>query len=413
VISRPPSSDRSPSSPAIAPARAVLQRALRLVPGDGIVVREAGRSRAYGRTPGPHPVTVEIDDPRTWPATATGGSAGLGEAYFRGWFRTDDLVGLIRLLIGALERVDRPRDRLAAVRAPFVEPVRRLRRGDPHRDRRDIRAHYDLGNDFFARLLDPTMTYSCAVFADPDEPLESAQRRKIDGWCQRLGLAPQHRLVEIGSGWGALATHAAAHYGCRVTTTTVSAAQHEWVARLIDTQGLGDRVTLLDADYRSLEGRFDRLVSVEMIEAVDWRHLDEYFATCERLLEPDGLAGIQAIVMADQSYHRAKHTEDFIKRWIFPGGCLPSVTAIAESVTRATQLRVVGLTDIGAHYARTLARWREHLWAMADDLDTLGLDRQFLLLFDFYLAYCEAAFLERRISTVQLVLAGPRWRDAA
>ena len=411
MISRPAPS-RVPTDPRLAAAaRRTLTGLLHRSAPEPLAVEEPGRTAVVGpRDDGTAPLRVTVHDPRAWTAVAWTGSAGLGEGYFRGWWDTDDLVGLIRTLIRATGGLDALRNRWAAASAPVAEPLRRLRRPSRRRDRGNIHAHYDLSNDFFTMLLDPTMAYSCAVFAAPDEPLEAAQRRKIDGWCRDLGLGPGTRVVEIGSGWGGFALHAAQEYGAEVTTTTVSDAQHEWVAKRVADAGLEHRVRLLDRDYRDLEGRYDRLCSIEMIEAVDWRDHDRYFRTVERLLTPAGLAGIQAIVVADRRYERAKRSTDFIKRWVFPGGCLPSITAIADSVTRATDLRMVGLRDIGPHYAQTLARWRHNLLAHADDLPGLGLDTQFRRLFEFYLAYCEAAFRERHVSVVQLVLAGPEWR---
>jgi cyclopropane-fatty-acyl-phospholipid synthase len=415
VIDRPPPS-RVPADARLAgAARRLLVRMLASAARDPLVVEEAGRRRTFGPVD-PSAASsdttvprVTIRDRRAWTAVAVSGSAGLGEGYFRGWWDCTDLVGLVRALIRATRGLDDLRNRWAALTGPVAEPLRRLRRPDPDRDRANIHAHYDVSNEFFALVLDPTMTYSCAVFEASDEPLEDAQRRKIDGWCATLGLGPGHQLVEIGSGWGALARRAAEH-GAQVTTTTVSDAQHEWVTRVVADAGLADRVHVLSCDYRDLAGTFDRLCSIEMIEAVDWRDHDRYFQTVAGLLAPDGLAGIQAIVIDDRRYERAKRSRDFVKRWIFPDGCLPSVTAISESLARCTDLRIVGLRDIGAHYAETLARWRANLLAHADRLPALGLDDQFRRLFEFYLAYCEAAFRERHVSVVQLVLARPEWR---
>ena len=258
-------------------------------------------------------------------------------------------------------------------------------------------------------MLDDTMTYSCARFEDPQAALRDAQLAKLDGICQKLELRPDDRVVEIGSGWGSFALHAATKYGCRVTTTTISAAQHTHVRKRVEAKGLADRVTVLAADWRDLRGRFDKLVSIEMIEAVDWRHHDAFLATCSGLLAEDGLALLQAIVIDDRSFERAKHHQDFVRRMVFPGGCLPSKSSVATSLARATDLRLVGLEDIGDFYPETLRRWAANLDRHANELPSLGVGTELRRLWALYLAYCEAAFLEGHISDVQMVLAKPAW----
>ena len=260
-------------------------------------------------------------------------------------------------------------------------------------------------------MLDTTMTYSCGLFEQPDMSLAQAQTAKLDRICRKLALSPADHVLEIGSGWGSFALHAASSYGCRVTTTTISAAQYEYAAKRVATAGLADRVTVLDADYRDLTGTYDKLVSIEMIEAVNWRDHATFFAQCARLLRPDGLAAIQAIVIANESFERAKRHDDFIRRYIFPGGCLPSVTSIAAASSGAG-LRMLDLEDIGLHYAETLRRWRLNIRREEMAVATLGLDPDFRRLWDLYLAYCEAAFLERHITDVQVVMAMPEWRDS-
>jgi cyclopropane-fatty-acyl-phospholipid synthase len=258
-------------------------------------------------------------------------------------------------------------------------------------------------------MLDETMTYSCALFDSPGTSLRDAQLAKIDRLCAKLALHSGDRLIEIGSGWGSFALRAAERYGAQVTTTTVSEAQRAYVDKRVADAGLGERVTVLSEDWRDLRGRFDKLVSVEMIEAVDWRHHDAYLAACARLLEDDGLAALQAIVIDDRSFARAKRHEDFISRMIFPGGCLPSVSSLGDCLARATDLRIVDLEDIGPHYVETLRRWAANLVSRQDALGRLA-GAEFRRLWDLYLAYCEAAFTERHVSDVQLVLAKPAWR---
>ena len=401
-----------PSGPSVRrrAERAVLQQALgrlrdvRLVEDSSSPLARPGRLTDLER----HVITVR--DERAWSAVARDGSAGLGEAYFRGWWHTDDLVGLLRMFVRNVGVLDRWRARAHALARPVADPIRRVRRADATRDRRNVRAHYDLSNDFFSSFLDETMTYSSAVFTSPQMGLADASREKLDRLCRKLGIAEHHRTLEIGTGWGSFAMHAAATRRTHVTTTTVSAAQATLARQRIADAGLSANIELLETDYRQLTGTFDRLASIEMIEAVDWRDVPGYFATCTRLLEPDGLMGMQAIVIADQRYERAKSTDDFIKRWVFPGGCLPSVSSLTRAATHAGDLRLIDLEDFGAHYAETLHRWRAQLHQRWDTLPSLGVTEELGRLWDFYLAYCEAAFLERHVSVVQLVLARSQWR---
>ena len=356
------------------------------------------------------PISIRILDRRAYSAVAREGSAGLGEAYFRGWFDTEDLVGALQAMIHAQEGLNRFRSRLHALTRPLLEPVRRLRSSDLHRDRRNVRAHYDLSNDFFKAFLDDTMTYSSAVFHSPDDSLEQASQAKLERICKKLTISPDTSVVEIGTGWGSFALHAAGQRGAPVVTTTISAAQAELARLRISEAGLGHRIDLREVDYRELDGTFDRLVSIEMIEAVDWRDTPTFLATCANLLRPDGMMGLQAIVVADQRYSRVRMTQDFIKTWVFPGGNLPSITSIASDVTAATDLRIIDLEDLGAHYAETLHRWRDALHARWEELANFRLSSEMARLWDCYLAYCEAAFLERHISVVQIVLAKDGWR---
>ena len=270
---------------------------------------------------------------------------------------------MLRILSRATRRTDRQRSSIQRVTGPATDAVRRLRRQDKRRDRTNIRAHYDLGNDFFEHFLDPTMMYSAAVFPTWDAPLEDASKEKLDRLCRMLDLRPDERVVEIGTGWGGFAVHAARHYGARVTTTTISAEQHAYATERVAREGLSDRITVLHDDYRDLTGTYDKLASIEMIEAVDWREHDTFFGHCRRLLRPDGLMALQAIVIEPQRYERAKNTQDFIKAFIFPGGCLPSMEAIVRSISRVTDLTVTAVDDYGLHYGETLRRWRANLHA--------------------------------------------------
>ncbi len=357
-------------------------------------------------------VQVHVHDPRAYRAVLTGGSAGLGEAYLRGWWDVDDLTGFLRLLSREVHRYEPARNGIAHTAGAIVDKLRARRKQDKHRDRANIAAHYDLSNDFFSLMLDETMMYSSAVFASPEMTLAEASTHKLDLLCRRLELGPEDHVVEIGTGWGGFAVHAAAHYGCRVTTTTISRAQFTHATARVAEAGLAHLVEVRKDDYRDLTGTYDKVVSIEMIEAVDWRELDTFFATCQRLLTPAGVLGLQAIVIPEQRYERAKNTKDFIKAFIFPGGCLPSIESITRSTRRVTDFTLTDLDSYGLHYAETLRRWGANVHAHLDELEELGLDSTFRRMWDFYLAYCEAAFDEREINVVQCVLARPGWRPA-
>ena len=378
----------------------------RLRYGTLVLVDDAGATRCGSGEP---TVTVRVHDARAYASLLRDGSVGLGTSYAQGWWDCDDLTALLQVIGRNLAGVLSAMDRAAVVLAPMTAPLRRAAAIDREADRRNIHAHYDLGNEFFKLMLDETMAYSCAVFDDPSMSLGEASAAKFERLCRKLSLGPSDHVVEIGTGWGSFAVHAATRFGCRVTTTTISDAQYEFAAKRVVDAGVGDLVTVCNQDYRDLDGVYDKLVSVEMIEAVGWRQLDTYFATCARLLRPEGTMALQAIVIEDRSYERAKHRDDLIKRLIFPGGCLPSIGAISRSVTAASDLRVVQLEDIGRHYAETLRRWRANLEANAEPVEALGLGESFSRLWHIYLCYCEAAFLEHHVSDVQVILARPGW----
>ena len=335
------------------------------------------------------------------------GSVGLGESYADGAWDAEDLTGFLRVLLRSLRVGHGWRDRFHRGISPIVDPVLRLRRPDPARDARQVRAHYDLGNEFFARLLDSTMAYSCAAFDRPGLSLADASRAKFDRLARMLDVHPGDRLLEIGTGWGGFALHAAREYGCHVTTTTISERQFQYTRSLVEAFDLGDLVTVLDADYRTLRGTYDKAVAIEMIEAVDWRDYDRFFGCVRGLLTDDGAFAMQAIVADDASFDRLKHHTDFINTVIFPGGCLPSVHALTTAAGRTSDLALRERTDLGVHYGETLRRWRANLDTAEPDLPSLGLDQRFARLWRFYLAYCEAGFDERYISVEQLLFAAP------
>jgi len=358
--------------------------------------------------------TVRVIDPRFYTAAAFGGSVGIAEAYIDGAWETDDLPGLIEILtvnMAAMEALEGP---LAGMLAPLSRAAYWLERNTRAGSRRNIVAHYDLGNEFFGLFLDPTMTYSCAVFENGAATLEQAQREKMDRACRKLDLRPTDHLLEIGTGWGSLAIHAASHYGCRVTTTTISDEQHRHARGRVQDAGLQDRITVLKRDYRDLDetGRFDKLVSIEMIEAVGRSNLGDFFDVCSRSLKPDGAALIQAIVIRDQYFERASRRRDFLKKYIFPGSCLPSVGAMNDSVKSRTDLRTWHLEDIGPHYVATLQRWRAAFTERIDDVRGMGFDARFIRMWDYYLGYCEGSFRARYVGDVQLLLTKPLCRMA-
>ncbi|HSW51639.1 MAG TPA: cyclopropane-fatty-acyl-phospholipid synthase family protein, partial [Sulfuricaulis sp.] len=298
--------------------------------------------------------------------------------------------------------------------ARLTAPARKLfhwmNRNSRTGSRRNIAAHYDLGNEFFRLMLDETLMYSSAVFERPDMTLAEAQRARLDRICRKLALGPRDHVLEIGTGWGGFALHAATHYGCRVTTTTISREQYALAQERIAQAGLSDRVTVLLEDYRDLRGEYDKLVSIEMIEAVGHEYYETFFARCSALLKPDGLMLLQAITIADQRYEAARKSVDFIQRYIFPGSCIPSVSVMAQAVARATDMKLLHLEDIGPHYATTLRHWRERLYANADAVRQLDLSEEFLRMWEFYLCYCEGGFAERALGDVQLLLAKPQNR---
>ena len=384
-------------------AASLLLRAIRV---GSLTIVEGEARRTFGS--GPPAATIHVQDPGFWPMLMRG-SRGLAESYAQRMWESPDLVAVIRLAARNAVLIDRVR----AVTGPLWKPRQRvretLRRRTRLRSQRDIAAHYDLGNQLFERMLDETMMYSCALFEHPGMSLREASVAKLDRVCDRLQIGPEDRVLEIGSGWGGFAVHAAATRGCRVVTTTISRQQHDYAVERVRRAGLGDRVTVLTRDYRDLRGSFDKLVSIEMIEAVGWQHIGRFFARCSDLLSPHGAMLLQAITIDDRAYEVEKASKSFIREYIFPGGCLPSMEVIMRNVARHTDLQAVGLEDITASYVETLRRWRHNFIGHSRELAELGYDRRFQRIWTLYLAYCEGGFAERRICDVQLVLAKPQW----
>jgi cyclopropane-fatty-acyl-phospholipid synthase len=388
-------------------ARRLVSLLLRRITVGSVIVLEGDERLVFGS--GSPTATVRINSLRTWRMLLRG-SRGMAEAFAQGLWDSPDLTALIRLAARNAGGLDRLRSRLAPVRWPLLRARTLLRRSTKRRRRRDIAAHYDLGNELFARMLDSTMSYSCALFEREGMTLEQAQLAKLERICQQLDLGLKDRVLEIGTGWGAFALYAAATRGCHVTTTTISSEQHQYAVELVRRAGLSDRVTVLMEDYRELRGRYDKLVTIEMIEAVGWRHFGTLLAKCSELLAPDGAMLLQAITIDDRAYEVEKASKSFINTYIFPGGSLPSLEVIARNIARRTDLQALGLADLTPHYVETLRRWRKTFTAHADELAERGYDERFRRLWTLYLAYCEAGFAERRICDVQLVLTKPRSR---
>jgi cyclopropane-fatty-acyl-phospholipid synthase len=397
--------------------RAVLAR-LEGIKRGRIVIEDGAERITFGQDTSTADLraTIRVLDHRFYADLALGGSMGAGEAYMAGSWTTDDLTALVQIMIrnrDVMEGMDGGLARLA-------NPVRRLlhyfNRNTKAGSQRNIAAHYDLGNEFFELILDRTLMYSCAIFPRPDSTLEEAAIAKVDRICRKLDLRAHDHLLEIGTGWGGFAIHAARNYGCRVTTTTISRAQHDYATKKIAEQGLSERITVLFKDYRDLSadltGKFDKAVSIEMIEAVGHQFVDSYFRKCGELLKADGMMLLQAITIADQYYEGAVRRVDFIKKYIFPGSFIPSVTALCDSITRASDLRLFHLEDLTPNYAETLKNWRMRMFKNIERVRALGYPEEFIRMWEFYLCYCEGGFRERYIGDVQMLLTKPECRIA-
>jgi len=388
--------------------RVLFNRLQQLHDGEIIIVDGADRFR-FGRPSERCPLSavLQVRDPRFYSDVVFGGSIGAGEAYMTGYWHSEDLTVLVRVMACNLDVLDGMEQGWATLTVPLQKILHWLNRNTQTGSRRNIAAHYDLGNEFFRLMLDETMMYSCAMFNEPSMSLYEAQAHRLEAICNKLDLKATDHLLEIGTGWGGLALHAARHYGCRVTTTTISREQYELACRRVAEAGLQDHITVLMEDYRKLSGRYDKLVSIEMIEAIGHEYYATYFQKCASLLKSQGMMLLQAITIADQRYEQAKRSVDFIQRYIFPGGCLPSVTIMLDTLTRHSDMRLYHLEDIGPHYATTLCKWRKNVKANQAGIKALGYSDTFLSMWDYYLCYCEGGFMERSIGTVQMLLVKP------
>ncbi|MFK7885316.1 MAG: class I SAM-dependent methyltransferase [Gammaproteobacteria bacterium] len=372
-----------------------------------LTVTENGVVSTFGVAGAGPEARIDIVDPEFYREVGLNGALGAGESYMHDYMRCDDLTTLVRLFIINADALDSIDGALAKPKRWLRDAFRFVARNSRRGSKKNIAAHYDLGNDLFKLFLDPSMMYSSAVYAQDDTTLEQASTYKNDLLCRKLELSPDDHLLEIGTGWGGFAIQAARDYGCKVTTTTVSAEQYKLACERVEEAGLSDRITLLESDYRDLTGTYDKIVSIEMLEAVGAEYYDTYFGKCSELLRDDGLMCLQTITMNEQNYATARDHVDFIKKYIFPGGCLPSLGAICQSLGRATDLNVMHVTDIASHYARTLRDWGERFGGTLEQVRAQGYDERFVRMWRYYLHYCEAGFLERVIGDIQVVLFKP------
>jgi cyclopropane-fatty-acyl-phospholipid synthase len=393
-------------------ARRTILALLKRLDHGRLTLVEGSQRHHFGKTTNQSllQAVITVAHPQLYTRIFLGGSIGAAEAYMDGLWSADDLTVVMRILAlnqNAFEAMEKGLARLTVPLYKFYHYVRKNTRSG---SRKNILAHYDLGNDFYSLFLDETMTYSCGIFKRAGSTLKQASEAKYDRICQKLQLGAGDEILEIGTGWGGFALHAAQNYGVRVTTTTISEEQHDFAQKRITAAGLNDRITLLKKDYRDLSGKFNKLVSIEMIEAVGHHFYDKFFNTCSRLLKDDGLMALQAITIGDQIFDRHKRSVDFIKRYIFPGSCIPSITAINTAIARATDLQLVHLEDITPHYARTLREWRQRFFNNIGKVRNLGFSDTFVRMWEYYLCYCEGGFAERYINDVQMLFAKPMCR---
>ena len=395
-------------------ARKLVLKQLENLHTGSIVIEEDGLRHHFGEAlPTNHVWYAELHvlDPSCYKDILFGGSIGAAEAFMSGDWSSPNLTSLIRVMVKNRDILDGMETGFAKLSSPFLKWFHRVNQNTEKGSKRNIAAHYDLGNDFFELFLDPTMMYSSGIFPNAESSMQEASEYKLKRICESLQLSADDKVIEIGTGWGGFAMYAARHYGCHVTTTTISEQQHALAQQRIIEAGLEDKITLLKQDYRKLEGQFDKLVSIEMIEAVGWKYYDTFFETCSSLLKPNGLMLIQAITIEDQRYDYAKRNVDFIQRYIFPGSCIPSIQALNTSSMRASDLRLVQLNDFAEHYAKTLLCWLESFNQAIPQVRSLKYSEEFILMWQFYLCYCAGGFFERSIGVAHMTFAKPGCRD--
>ena len=423
TISANPQFIDAPQTPTQAPTsdawqsicRSSLFKLLRRIQRGSLTVREGRKVTTFGSAGQNDEIhaTIDIHSPAFFSSIAAGGSLGASESFLAGEWSSPDLVEVLRMLARNRDVLLSVDGRIGFLKRVAARIVNRLNRNSRKGSQRNISAHYDLGNDFFELFLDPTMTYSSGIFESADSTLEQASHAKYERVCRQLDLKPSDHVIEIGTGWGGFALYAARNFGCNVTTTTISHSQHDYTQRLVAESPVGHRVQLLKNDYRDLSGRFDKLVSIEMIEAVGHEYLPGFFRKCSDLLKPNGQMLLQAITIPDQRYAAYRKSTDFIQKYIFPGGCLPSVARMMNVVSQQTDFEISNLFDFGNDYARTLRLWHESLTQQYASVRRLGKDEHFLRAWHYYFAYCEAAFMERQIGVCQILFNKPEYRPAA
>ena len=376
-----------------------------------ILVYDGNDDFSFGDSGSNEKVVVNIHSQEFYVMVGSGGALGLAEAYMAGYWSSDNVVKLFQIILRNREILLSLEKGFAKLIKPINRMIHRSRQNTLQGSKKNIVAHYDLSNEFYKLWLDPTMTYSCAFFNDESATLEDASIEKLDRICRKLDLSGNDSVLEIGTGWGSFSIHAAKKYGCKVTTTTISDAQYEYARSRIKEEGLESKITLINKDYRELDGEYDKIVSIEMIEAVGYEYIPEFFSKLSSLLKRNGFIALQGITYNDQNFHVYKDSVDFIKKYIFPGSCLISISQITDVIKKDTDLAMIDMEDITKHYAITLNRWRKNFVDVLPKIKEMGYSQAFINMWEFYFLYCEAGFLERNIGDVQLIFAKSESRD--
>jgi|TARA_B110000967_G_scaffold123161_1_gene125683 cyclopropane-fatty-acyl-phospholipid synthase len=389
----------------------IIHQRLSQIKDAHIIIKDGKSINKFGK-PGNLSAKINILDTVFYKNIILGGTIGASESFIRGEWSSPNLTNVIRVLARNTEAQDKLENLFTLLSQPFLKVMHKLNENSVRGSKKNISRHYDLSNDFFSLFLDKNMMYSSAIYKSRKTSLEDASTNKLDVICKKLNLKKTDHVIEIGTGWGGFAIYAAKNYGCKVTTTTISIEQYKFAKQKIKEAGLGKKIKVLLKDYRLLKGQYDKLVSIEMIEAVGYQFYDEYFKIIGQLLKNDGEALIQAITIKDQRYSKAIQSVDFIQKYIFPGSCIPSITAIQNSLTSSTDLVINDIRDIGHHYARTLADWRKRFLKNKQEIRKLGFDDKFLRMWLFYFAYCEGGFEEKVISDIHLHITKPGYRNS-
>ena len=389
----------------------VIKQFSKLTKGQ-LLVNESANNYTFGSKDNDFTVSAKINvlSNEMYSEIAAKGLNGAAEAFVKGLWSSDDLTDLIRIFVRNRETANQIEGGIAKLATGLFYLQHSLKRNNHKGSLRNISAHYDLGNDLFETFLDNTKMYSCAIFENENSSLEQASINKIERICKKLELSSNDHVLEIGTGWGGFAIFAAKNFGCKVTTTTISQKQYEYTLEKVKTLGLQDKISVLKKDYRDLTGKYNKLVSIEMIEAVGHHYYHDFFRKCNQLLIPDGRMLLQSIIITDYLYEEAKQFSDFIKTYIFPGSCIPSISKLCESSAKATDMRLFHLEDITPHYAKTLNHWRSHFMNNLKKIRDLGFSEEFILLWNFYFCYCEGGFIERQIGAVQMLFTKPLCR---